>query len=108
MELKIYTGEFLKVASLNELIYVRALIALYWKRTCHEGCLLKVQACLSRQGSKKKDGEHLIGRPEFARPDGGQNVWPSLDGYNIKNAPRGCFNSASREQISEFSFKRAA
>lgn len=54
MELKIYTGEILKVASLNELIYVRAVIALYWKRTCHEGCLLKVQACLSRHGGKKR------------------------------------------------------
>lgn len=40
MELKIYTGEMIKVASLNELIYIRAVIALYWKRTCHEGCLL--------------------------------------------------------------------
>lgn len=50
MELKIYTGEILKVASLNELIYIHAVIALYWKRTCYEGCLLKVQACLSRHG----------------------------------------------------------
>lgn len=40
MELKIYTGEMIKVASLNELIYIHAVIALYWKRTCHEGCLL--------------------------------------------------------------------
>lgn len=56
---------------------------------------------------KKKDGEHLIGRPEFARPDGGteqlaQPRWLQHP-RSFKNAPRGCFDSASREKISEFS-----
>lgn len=72
---------------------LHALIALYWKRTCHQGCLLKVQACLTGCGGKK-DGELLIGRPEFARPveetlpsfhktECQQTGWISLKGYNI-------------------------
>lgn len=36
-----------------------ALIALYWKSTSHEGCLLKAQDCLTGQGGRK-DAEILI------------------------------------------------
>lgn len=81
-----------------------AVIALYWKRTCHEGCLLTAQACLSGHGGKKgwrtfnwmsrlcqtRRGTERLDQPGW-----------------FKNAPRGCF-FFSIQRICDLSFKRAA